>query len=394
MSEAATPLLQVEHVGRHYRLPRERLLGPPPSVRALHDVSFMLRAGRSLGIVGESGSGKSTLARLVMALERPDTGVVRFDGQDLAALDVSALRRARAGFQMVFQDPYGSLDPRRSVLQTVAEPLAVLHGAGRDEQRACVGVRQPAEHVVGGPRLGDDAAVHHHHAAHGARHHAEVVADQQQAHAALGHQAGDEVEHLALHRHVERGGRLVGDQQVGPARQRDGDHHALTLAARQLVRIGVEPARGIGHLHPLQQLQRTPARFVRRQMEVQPQRLGDLVAHRVQRVERRHRLLEHHADAAAAQLAHRRLVETDQLAPVEADRAADLRTLGQQAHQRQRGDRLAAAGFTDQAHRLATIDGQRHAAQRVGRAARGLQRDPKVGDLQQAHVLVPSSKSM
>jgi len=139
MSEGATPLLQVERVSRHYRLPRETLLGPPPAVRALHDVSFTLHAGRNLGVVGESGSGKSTLARLVMALERPDTGVVRVDGQDLAALDVSALRRARAGFQMVFQDPYGSLDPRRTVGQTVSEPLAVLHGAARTEQRERAG---------------------------------------------------------------------------------------------------------------------------------------------------------------------------------------------------------------------------------------------------------------
>jgi peptide/nickel transport system ATP-binding protein len=71
-----------------------------------------------------------------MALERPDTGSVRFAGQDLATLDAAALRRARADFQMVFQDPYGSLDPRRTVGQTVAEPLAVLHGAARAEQRA------------------------------------------------------------------------------------------------------------------------------------------------------------------------------------------------------------------------------------------------------------------
>jgi peptide/nickel transport system ATP-binding protein len=134
MPESA-PLVVAERVSRHYRLPRETLLGPAPTVRALNDVSFTLHAGKSLGVVGESGSGKSTLARLVMALERPDEGSVRFAGQDLAALDAPALRRARSAFQMVFQDPYGSLDPRRTVAQTVAEPLAVLHGAGRAEQR-------------------------------------------------------------------------------------------------------------------------------------------------------------------------------------------------------------------------------------------------------------------
>ena len=132
MSDA---LLQAVDLHKHYRLPREQLLAARPLVQALAGVSFTLRRGRSLGIVGESGSGKSTLARLVMALEAPTAGQVLFDGQDLNRLAPGALRRARAGFQMVFQDPYGSLDPRRRVLQTVAEPLAVLHGASRAEQR-------------------------------------------------------------------------------------------------------------------------------------------------------------------------------------------------------------------------------------------------------------------
>jgi len=129
------PLLVADGVSRRYRLPRDTVFGAAPVVRALSDVSFTLHAGKNLGIVGESGSGKSTLARLVMALERPDAGAVRFNGQDLGKLDALALRRARSGFQMVFQDPYGSLDPRRTVLQTVAEPLAMLHGTGRREQR-------------------------------------------------------------------------------------------------------------------------------------------------------------------------------------------------------------------------------------------------------------------
>jgi peptide/nickel transport system ATP-binding protein len=129
------PLLEVRHLAKHYRLPREHLLAPAPEVQALAGVSFTLHAGKSLGIVGESGSGKSTLARLVMALELPSAGQVLFDGQDLHGLPPAALRRARAQLQMVFQDPYGSLDPRRTVLQTVAEPLALLRGAGRAEQR-------------------------------------------------------------------------------------------------------------------------------------------------------------------------------------------------------------------------------------------------------------------
>ena len=130
-----TPLLEVQDLAQHYRLPREHLFAAAPEVRALAGVSFVLHAGKSLGIVGESGSGKSTLARLVMALEAPSAGRVRFDGQDLHRLSPAALRAARAQLQMVFQDPYGSLDPRRTVLQTVAEPLALLRGAGKAEQR-------------------------------------------------------------------------------------------------------------------------------------------------------------------------------------------------------------------------------------------------------------------
>jgi peptide/nickel transport system ATP-binding protein len=129
------PLLAVEHVSKQYRLPREGLFAAPPVVQALDDVSFTLQAGRSLGIVGESGSGKSTLARLVMALETPSAGRVLLDGTDLHRLSPQALRQARNRVQMVFQDPYGSLDPRRTVGQTVAEPLALLQGAARDEQQ-------------------------------------------------------------------------------------------------------------------------------------------------------------------------------------------------------------------------------------------------------------------
>ena len=118
-----TALLVVDKLVKHYRLPRESLLKPAPMVEALRGVSFTLRAGTSLGIVGESGSGKSTLARLVMALEAPTSGSVRLLGQDLNALSPGALMKARRDFQMVFQDPYGSLDPRQRVQTIVAEPL-------------------------------------------------------------------------------------------------------------------------------------------------------------------------------------------------------------------------------------------------------------------------------
>ena len=144
----SAPLLEVTDLVRHYTLPRERLFAAPPSVKALNGVSFSIRPGRSLGIVGESGSGKSTIARLVMALDKPTSGSVRLLGRDLHALPKEELRAARRDLQMVFQDPYGSLDPRQTVARIVAEPLEALAETRRAEQReraaealAAVGLR-------------------------------------------------------------------------------------------------------------------------------------------------------------------------------------------------------------------------------------------------------------
>jgi peptide/nickel transport system ATP-binding protein len=133
------PLLEVEHLARDYRLPRERLLRPAPLVHALADVSFTVHPGKSLGVVGESGSGKSTLARLVMALDTPTRGQVRLLGRDLQRLSAGQLQAARADFQMVFQDPYGSLDPRQRVGRIVAEPLAALQDLDAAAERTRVG---------------------------------------------------------------------------------------------------------------------------------------------------------------------------------------------------------------------------------------------------------------
>jgi peptide/nickel transport system ATP-binding protein len=117
-------LLDVQHLSQQYALPKASLFAKAGHIQALNDVSFQLAAGKSMGVVGESGSGKSTLARLVMALEKPTQGKVLFKGRDLNALPQDALRRARSDFQMVFQDPYGSLDPRQKVLRIVSEPLS------------------------------------------------------------------------------------------------------------------------------------------------------------------------------------------------------------------------------------------------------------------------------
>ena len=130
-----TPLLQVNELTRSYDLPRSSLFGPREQVHALRGVSLSLRAGKSLGVVGESGSGKSTLARLVMALDRPTSGSVQLLGRDLHQLSPEELRAARRDFQMVFQDPYGSLDPRQSVERIVTEPMAALDRSSKAEMK-------------------------------------------------------------------------------------------------------------------------------------------------------------------------------------------------------------------------------------------------------------------
>ncbi|PHQ71991.1 MAG: peptide ABC transporter ATP-binding protein [Sneathiella sp.] len=136
MTEPTTvAVLQVRDLVRHYRLPRESLFKSPGHVYALNGVSFDIQKGKSFGIVGESGCGKSTLARNVMALEETDAGSVKILGNEVVGLSFDQLRPLRRHFQMVFQDPYGSLDPHHDVGWIVAEPLAAL-GPITQEERA------------------------------------------------------------------------------------------------------------------------------------------------------------------------------------------------------------------------------------------------------------------
>ncbi|WOC15664.1 ATP-binding cassette domain-containing protein [Pseudochrobactrum sp. MP213Fo] len=129
------PLLEMRNVVRDYMLPKQSLLSKPQNLRVLHGVSLTLNAGESLGIVGESGSGKSTLARTVMALEKPQAGTVAINGQDIYSLDRNALKTARRQFQAIFQDPYGSLDPRHKIRRILAEPVLSLENNTPPELR-------------------------------------------------------------------------------------------------------------------------------------------------------------------------------------------------------------------------------------------------------------------
>jgi len=134
----SAPLLEVVDLEKTFTLSRPNWFTPKPLRRAVDGVSFRVVAGRSFGVVGESGSGKSTLARAVMALQRPTAGEVRFEGRSLYALPRAELKAARKNFQMIFQDPYGSLDPRQRVERIVAEPLIGLAHVSPAVRRARV----------------------------------------------------------------------------------------------------------------------------------------------------------------------------------------------------------------------------------------------------------------
>ena len=119
-------LLEISHLSKIYPL-GESIFGggAKGEVRAVDDVSFYIQSGETLGLVGDSGSGKSTLGRLLLRLIEPTSGSVVFEGRDLLAASHSEMRRLRRDMQIIFQDPFGSLDPRMRVEDITAEPLII-----------------------------------------------------------------------------------------------------------------------------------------------------------------------------------------------------------------------------------------------------------------------------
>jgi peptide/nickel transport system ATP-binding protein len=119
-------LLAVQNITKDYPGRRTSLFHKPPPTRAVDDVSFSIGHGHSVALVGRSGCGKSTLARMILALDKPTSGAIAFRGEAITGRDQQSLRSTRRDMQVVFQDPYGSFNPRRTVEWLVAEPLHLL----------------------------------------------------------------------------------------------------------------------------------------------------------------------------------------------------------------------------------------------------------------------------
>jgi ABC-type oligopeptide transport system ATPase subunit len=130
------PLVEVHNLTKVYPL-GESIFGGAAhgEVRAVDDVSLIIDAGETLGLVGESGSGKSTLGRLILLLTEPTSGKIRFDGHDLMAASHREMRRLRRDMQIIFQDPFGSLDPRLRVDDIIAEPLIIHERISANSRR-------------------------------------------------------------------------------------------------------------------------------------------------------------------------------------------------------------------------------------------------------------------
>jgi oligopeptide/dipeptide ABC transporter ATP-binding protein len=129
------PLLEVQNLCVHFPVQHGVFTRARQYLRAVDDVSFTISPGETLGLVGESGCGKTTLGRAIVRLAEPTSDTIRFNGEDITHLKGAELRARRRGFQMIFQDPHGSLDPRWTVAQLIGEALAIHHLAANDAAR-------------------------------------------------------------------------------------------------------------------------------------------------------------------------------------------------------------------------------------------------------------------
>jgi oligopeptide/dipeptide ABC transporter ATP-binding protein len=153
--QAGDVILEVRNLVKHFHVSGGGFLGGHSAVvKAVDDVSLSIRRGETLGLVGESGCGKTTTGRCILMLERPTSGQVMFEGRDLTTLAPSELRAVRRKIQVIFQDPYSSLNPRMTVGQMIAEPIAV-HGIVRERKARNERVQELLSVVGLLPAMGD-----------------------------------------------------------------------------------------------------------------------------------------------------------------------------------------------------------------------------------------------
>ncbi|MBI2526879.1 MAG: dipeptide ABC transporter ATP-binding protein [Candidatus Rokubacteria bacterium] len=147
-------ILEVRNLVKHFPVGGGFFGGKPALVKAVDGVSFSIRRGETLGLVGESGCGKTTTGRCILQLETPTSGQVIFEGRDLTGLNHQELRKVRRRMQVIFQDPYSSLNPRMTVGQIIAEPLAV-HGIVPERSARKARVTQLLSHAGLLPAMAD-----------------------------------------------------------------------------------------------------------------------------------------------------------------------------------------------------------------------------------------------
>ena len=292
--------------------------------------------------------------------------------------DVRAARRERAARRQRAQRGRLPRDGRQAVR------LGTVDARDRAQQPPGVGVLRVREQLALGAVLDDAARVHHAHAVGDVGDDAHVVRDEDDRGAEIALQPAQQREDLRLDRDVERSRRLVGDQQIGVARERHGDHRALPHAARELVRVVVGAHGGAGDADGVEQFDRTLVRLRLRHGLVRPHLLGDLPADAIDRVERRHRVLEDHRDLRSPHAPHLVGRELEEIAPL-VDHLArrDRVRVADQTHDRHRGHALARAGLADDAEHLTGRDGERDAVDRAHEAVLGAERDVQVAHLEE-----------